>query len=120
MSMRGTSRIPGLAHLCQLYHRLLSDSDLRYSTHPPRATCLPLEHDLRLETRAGPVQHWSLEIDPIHLHLGGHLPSARLVNGRRGLGPHHRCRLLSTWPGDQCKGDAPWASARSADHREVL
>lgn len=41
MSMRGTSGIPGLAHLCQLYHRLLSDSDLRYSTHPPRATCLP-------------------------------------------------------------------------------
>lgn len=92
------------------------------TTHPAQGDVPTLvEHDLRLETRAGPVQHWwPLEIDPIHLHLGGHLPSARLVNSRRGLGPHHRCRLLSTWPGDQCKGNAPWSSARSADHREVL
>lgn len=83
--MHGSSKLPGLAQLCQLNHHLLSDPNLHY---PPVQGGVPtlVEHDLRLETQADPVQHWPLKIDPIHSHLGGHLPSARLVKSRRGTG----------------------------------
>lgn len=46
-----------------------------------------VEDDLRLETQAGPVQHWPLEIDPIHSHLGGHLPSCETSQEQARDGP---------------------------------
>lgn len=120
MSTCGRSRIPSLSKLSQLYHYLKADPDPASSPFKGGVRAL-IENDLRLETHVGPVQHWPLEIDPINVHLGSHLPAARLVNGRQGTGTSSRSTLadLLTWHCDQCKGAAPWPAARSADHREV-
>lgn len=95
--MRGSTKIPGHSQLCQLYHhlRILSDSDLHYPSS--RVVDMPslVENDLRLETQVGPVLHWLLEIDPMHSHLGGHLPPARLVKSRRGTGPSSLSTLVN-------------------------
>lgn len=53
--------------------------------------------------------HWRLEIDPIHLHLGDHLPSARLVKSSRGAGPSP----LLTWHGDHCMARFTFSALRA-------
>lgn len=40
MIVRGSSKIPGLAQLCQLYHHLLSDPDLHCPPDPGRRAYL--------------------------------------------------------------------------------
>lgn len=94
--MRGSTKIPGLSQLSTLHHlRILSDSDLHYPSS--RVVDMPflVENDLHLETQAGPVLHWPLEIDPMHSYLGGHQPSARLVKSRRGTGPSSLSTLIN-------------------------
>ena len=85
--MRGSSKIPGHSQLYQLNHHLPSDPDLRSAVQGDVPTSLVEKVVYASKLKAGPVQHWpALEIDLIHSHLGGHLPSARLVKRSRGLG----------------------------------